>query len=169
MDEWFDTVDEADRVVGRARRAECHRNPALVHRAAHVVVFSTDGRVLLQKRSAAKDLEPGKWDTAVGGHLALGEDYETGVRREMAEELGLAARLPLERLFDLRFRDAVQSENIRVFRLVYDGPFRPDPAEVDEVRFWTACELRNALGTGVLTPSLEIELARLFAGGWLPR
>ncbi len=168
MDEWFEIVDEQDRVIGRARRAECHGNPALVHRTAHVVVFSTDGRLLLQKRSADKDIQPGKWDTAVGGHLAPGENYEEGARRELGEELGLSPDLPLQWLFRSEIRNRVESENVGVFRLVHDGPFRAQESEIDELRFWTVPELRQAKGTGVFTPNLEVELARLEAEGWLP-
>ena len=73
---------EAGNRVGVAPRRECHGNPKLLHRTVHVVVFHPEtGAILLQKRAVTKDIQPGKWDTAVGGHLALGEDYETGARR----------------------------------------------------------------------------------------
>ena len=39
--------------------------------------------------------------------------------------------------------------------------FRPDPGEIDEVRFWTRAEIEAALGTGVLTTAFEDEYARL--------
>ena len=81
---------EEYRVVGRATRCECHGNPALVHAVARVHVWDRAGRLLLQLRSASKDIQPNKWDTAVGGHLLPGEEAEAAARREMAEELGVA-------------------------------------------------------------------------------
>ena len=89
-DEWFDVVDERDAVVGRARRREVHAQ-GLWHRAVHVLVFDAGGRVLLQKRSLAKDLSPGKWDSSCSGHLDAGEDYDAAAGRELREEIGVDA------------------------------------------------------------------------------
>jgi isopentenyldiphosphate isomerase len=165
--EQFEIVDDADRVIGTAWRHECHGNPALAHRTAHVVVRSGDGRVLLQKRSAAKDIQPGRWDTAVGGHLHLGESYEQAARREMAEEIGLDGALPLAWLFDTRIRNPIESEHVRVFGLTHDGPFIPQAAEIDELRFWTTTEIEQALGTAAFTPNLEVEIGELRQRGLL--
>jgi isopentenyldiphosphate isomerase len=161
--ERFEIVDGGDRVIGTALRRECHGNPALAHRTAHVVVRASDGRVLLQKRSATKDIQPGRWDTAVGGHLRPGETYEQAARREMTEEIGVDARLPLTHLFDSRIRNAIETEHVRVFGLCHDGPFAPQADEIDELRFWSAAELEQALGCGLFTPNLEAELAELRA------
>ncbi len=161
--EWFEVVDENDRVIGRALRSDCHGNPALVHRTAHVVIVSTDGRrLLLQKRAGSKDIQPGKWDTAVGGHLMPGETYLQAAIRETEEELGV--RPPedaLEHLFQERIRNAIESENVEVFRWTYDGPFTPSLSEIDVVRFWDFNELKSAIGGGVFTPNLENELLKL--------
>jgi isopentenyldiphosphate isomerase len=165
--ERFEIVDENDRVVGTALRRECHGNPALVHRTAHVVVRSGDGRMLLQKRSAGKDIQPGKWDTAVGGHLRPDESYEQAARREMAEEIGAPPGLPLRHLFDARIRNRVESENVRVFGLTYEGPFAAQAGEIEELRFWSPGETERALGTGVFTPNLEAEIGELRARGLL--
>ncbi|OGV71754.1 MAG: hypothetical protein A3K19_25365 [Lentisphaerae bacterium RIFOXYB12_FULL_65_16] len=167
-DEWFAVVDEQNQPRGLALRSVCHGSPELIHRTVHVVVFGRDGRLLLQKRSLNKDIQPGRWDTAVGGHVAVGETPEQAVRRELNEELGVTAPAALEFLFETRTRNSIESENATVFRLTCDGPFHPPADEVDEVRFWTAAELRAALGTGQLTPSLESELERLFTLGLLP-
>ena len=79
MAEYLDIFDETGKKVGCALRSECHGNPSLLHRTSHVVVFHPeDGKLLLQKRTMNKDIQPGKWDTAVGGHLAPGESFETG-------------------------------------------------------------------------------------------
>lgn len=167
MDEHFDVYDEQGRHRGTAPRSACHGDPRLIHRTAHVVVFDRRGLLLLQKRALGKDIQPGKWDTAVGGHLHPGEDWETAARRELAEELGLAGPQHLTFLFHGRIRNAVESEDVAVFALRHDGPFHPPPAEIDEVRFWTPAELAAARGTGRFTPNLETELAELAARGLL--
>ena len=48
-EEYFDIVDSRDHVVGRAPRREVHAR-ALLHRAVHVLVFDSQGRIFLQKR-----------------------------------------------------------------------------------------------------------------------
>ena len=88
-EEIFDLVDDDDRVIGRATRNEVHGNPKLLHRVVHVLVFDSLGRLYLQKRADDKDVQPGKWDTSVGGHVDAGEDRETAALRELSEELGI--------------------------------------------------------------------------------
>ncbi len=160
-DEVFEIVDEDNCVIGTALRSECHGNPALLHRTCHVVVFHSDGRVLLQKRSQFKDIQPGKWDTAVGGHLMPGEDFEVAARREMQEELGLSPDLPLEFLFDSRIRNDVESENTRVFATICEGPFNFPHDEIDEVRFWRRDELLSPENQESFTHNLRCELHEL--------
>lgn len=156
--EYFDIVDEDDRVIGRARRSECHGNPALVHRVAHVLVVNAAGDLLLQKRSPHKDIQPGKWDTSVGGHLDPGEEYEAAAMREMAEELGVSD-IPLRYLYRSRIRNEIESENVATYLAFCEGPFTPAPDEIDEVRFWGAPEIDQNLGTGLFTPNFEEEWA----------
>ena len=72
MDDLLDIYNNHGWRIGMALRSQCHGNPQLLHHTAHVVVFHPDGgRILLQKRSMEKDIQPGKWDTAVGGHLIV--------------------------------------------------------------------------------------------------
>jgi len=100
----------------------------------------------------------------VGGHLASGEDFETGARREMAEELGLAESTPLEFLFDVQIRNEIESEDARVYRAVSEGPFDFQKEEIDEVRFFTESELRDPRLQAEFTPCLKHEI-ELFYGG----
>ncbi len=159
-EELFDIVDENDQVIGTAPRRRCHGDPSLIHRTAHVVVFHPDGkRILLQLRTRTKDIQPGKWDTAVGGHLDHGEVYESAARREMHEELGLDPDLPLRFLFDSRIRNSVESENVRVFCTESAGPFRFQASEIDEVRFFSREELEAIRPD--CTPNLLLELEKL--------
>lgn len=161
-EEYLDIVNEQGDIIGSAPRRLCHGDPSLTHRTVHVVVQSSDGRILLQKRSMDKDIQPGKWDTAVGGHLTLGESYEQAALREMAEEIGIHPAEPPRPLFTMAIRNTIESEQTRVFMTVSDGPFTPQKEELDALRFWTPQEIREAMGTGSLTPYLEHELELLF-------
>ena len=80
----------------------------------------------------------------------------------MVEELGIPASLPLKYLFDSKIRNNIESENTRVFSTVYTGPFNFEKSEIDEVRFWTVCELRREMETDSFTPNLILELEKLF-------
>lgn len=88
-EELFPLVTEEGEIIGAARRAECHDGSKKLHPVVHLHVFDTSGRLFLQKRPAWKDIQPNKWDTAVGGHIDLGENVEQALRREAEEELGI--------------------------------------------------------------------------------
>jgi isopentenyl-diphosphate delta-isomerase type 1 len=160
--ELFEIVDERGEVIGTAPRSECHGNPALVHRAAHVLVFNSEGGLLLQLRSMDKDIQPGKWDTSVGGHLAVGETYEQAAAREMGEELGITG-VELKYLYDYPLRNEVESENIRSFMVVYDGPVTHQPEEIDDVRYWSVEDIKKNMGSGIFTPNFEQEFGLYMA------
>lgn len=166
--EIFDIINEDGVVIGSAPRKECHGDPSLLHRAVHVVVIHPGtGDILLQKRTLTKDIQPGKWDTAVGGHLDCGEQYEDAALREMKEELGLVVSSDqnLIYLFDSQIRNAVESENIRVYAIRHSGPFTPQVSEVESVRFWTHSELLAAieLDDERFTPNLKQEIPQLMS------
>ena len=147
-DEYFDIVDDlSGQIVGRATRRQCHGNPALLHRSVRIIVYHPDGNaMLLQKRSMRKDLYPGRWDMAVGGHVDSGETPDQAAVREMQEELGLPPDLPLKKVFQLKVRNDFESENVQVFSTVFGGPFRVQKEELDEIRFFTFEELRGMSG-----------------------
>ena len=154
--EIFDIVDENDNVIGQALRSECHGDPSLVHRVAHVMVFNSAGQLLLQKRADNKDIQPGKWDTSVGGHLDPGEDYKQAAVREMQEELGIE-NVPLTFLYKSQIRNDIESENVATYLAISDGEVSFDPQEISEVKFWSADEINRSLGSGLFTPNFEQE------------
>ena len=154
--EIVDLVDEQDNLVGSAFRSACHGDPTLIHRAVHVLVFNSSGELLLQLRSMNKDIQPGKWDTSVGGHLDPGEDYQAAAVREMMEELGISGQV-LTRLYRSRIRNEIESENITTYLCRYDGSINFAVDEIDEVRFWSNAEINASLGRGCFTPNFEEE------------
>ena len=152
-------VDEEGNVIGCATRGECHDGSKLLHPVVHLHVFDSQGRLYLQQRPLWKDIQPGKWDTAVGGHVDYGEDVPTALQREAREELGIETFVP-EFLMRYVFESERDRELVHVYRTTYDGEIHPT-AELDGGRFWTLDEIREAIGKGVLTPNFESEILKL--------
>ncbi len=137
-DELFDVVDAQDQVIGQAQRREVHARQ-LWHRAVHVLVVGSSSRVFLQKRSLAKDMAPGCWDSSCSGHLDAGEDYAPAARRELGEEIGLrlATGADLTPLFKLPATPDTGWEFVWVYAVRSDGPFQLNPAEIERGDWWT--------------------------------
>lgn len=89
LQEVFPIVDENGTLTGSATRGECHNGSMLLHPVVHLHVFNSKGDLYLQRRPAWKDIQPGKWDTAVGGHVDYGETPEEALWREVREELSI--------------------------------------------------------------------------------
>jgi isopentenyldiphosphate isomerase len=159
MKELFDVVDRHDKVIGTAFREEVHGNPQKIHRVSHVLVFNKQGRLFLQKRSLSKDVQPGKWDTSVGGHLDSGEDYLSAAEREMAEELGIEGA-PLFFLYKYLHSNNYESEIVSTFETRWDGPIHILQAEIDEGKFWPFKEIENSIDKGIFTPNFIDEFTR---------
>ncbi len=161
-EEMFPIVDEDGNITGAASRSECHGGSMFLHPVVHLHVFNSQGDLFLQKRPAWKDIQPGKWDTAVGGHVDLGENVHQALVREAAEELGIdISPLQVEPLGHYVFQSSRERELVFPFRVVFDGDVRPSE-ETDGGRFWPEEELRQALGKEVFTPNFESEYQRLF-------
>ena len=146
--------------MGKATRGECHDGSKRLHPVVHLHVFNSAGELYLQKRPEWKDIQPGKWDTAVGGHIDYGETPEEALLREVREELGITAFTP-QRLGMYVFESLRERELVYVFRTIYDGEIHPSDDELDGGRFWTLDEIRAAIGQNILTPNFESEIQRL--------
>ena len=158
-EEIFPVVDENGTTVGKATRGECHSGSKLLHPVVHLHLFDSSGRIYLQQRPLWKDIQPGKWDTAVGGHIDYGETVDAALRRETQEELGLVG-LSVEFLLKYVFESERERELVHVFRATYDGDVRPSD-ELDGGRFWSLDELREVFGKGVFTPNFEQEYLKI--------
>ncbi|MDE6544400.1 MAG: NUDIX domain-containing protein [Muribaculaceae bacterium] len=159
-EEMFPIVDEAGNIIGAATRGECHSGSKVLHPVVHLHVFDRDGRLYLQKRPEWKDIQPGKWDTAVGGHIDLGECTADALRREAREELGLTDFVP-EYMDSYVFESEREKELVNVFKTTVETV--PTPSEeLDGGRFWSREEIMEAIGQNVLTPNFESEYRRLF-------
>lgn len=159
--EIFPIVDDEGTVLGSATRGECHSGSRLLHPVVHLHVFNSQGQVYLQRRPLWKDIQPGKWDTAVGGHIDYGESPSDALRREVREELGIKDFTPVS-IGKYVFESQRERELVYVNSTIYDGEISPSSEELDGGRFWTLDEIRAAIGKDVLTPNFESEFRRFF-------
>ena len=87
--EWLPLVNTEGRLLGKAPRHICHKGMKILHPVVHLHIFNEVNELFLQKRAADKLVQPGKWDTAVGGHVSYGDNIMEALIRETEEELGL--------------------------------------------------------------------------------
>lgn len=160
LDEVFPLVDEEGRVTGKATRGECHSGSKLLHPVVHLHIFNSKGELFLQKRPAWKDIQPNRWDTAVGGHVDRGEEVEEALRREAREEVGITGFVP-EKLFSYIFESKREKELVNTFMTLWDGEIVTSD-ELEGGRFWSREEIERNLGKDVFTPNFENEIHRVW-------
>ncbi len=159
-EEWLPVVDDKGKVIGKALRTLVHGQEKLMHPVVHLHVINKAKQIYLQKRSSAKLIQPGKWDTAVGGHMAVGESIEEALKRETKEEIGIE-NLRIRPVFQYKWETDVEKELVFSFITQYDGYLNPNNDEVDEGKFWSIKEIKDNLGKQVFTPNFELEFEML--------
>lgn len=155
-EEFLEVVNAQGDIIGVRPRSEIHGNPGLIHRVVHVLLFNSRGALLLQKRSMNKDVAAGMWDTSVGGHVDAGETIHAAVRREMEEELGITRCEP-EFLYSYMHSNHYETELVHTFSCTYDGEISFQRDEIDEIRHWSADEIRGKIGRGIFSDNFEHE------------
>ena len=164
-DEPVDLIDEQNRVVGWARRAEV-RARNLLHRGVGILCTNSAGEIYVHRRTPTNDVFPTLYDMFVGGVVGRGEDYAAAARREIAEELGIVGPEPV-RLCNYLYSGSHNRSLVAVYRVVWDGPIRH---QVDEIA-WGAFMSREALDASLadwefVPDGLEI-YRHLEREGWL--
>jgi isopentenyl-diphosphate Delta-isomerase len=167
MSEQVILVDERDREVGAGEKLQAHRAGTL-HRAFSVFVFDRGGRLLLQKRAAAKYHSGGLWSNTACGHPRPGEATGAAARRRLREEMNFDCEL--REAFSFLYRaelegGLVEHEYDHVFVGFYDGEPSPDAAEVEEWKWVSMGELRRGLESEPELYSRWLKLA-VGVGGW---
>ncbi|MGA1874970.1 MAG: NUDIX hydrolase [bacterium] len=159
QEDCLEVVNPLGEVIGLAPRSKCHGDPSLIHRVSHILVFNSQGLILLQKRAMNKDIQPGKWDTSVGGHLDIGEGFEEAAYREMREELGII-QVPISYLYQYIWKTDIETEMVRTYHCIFDGTVSHNRAEIEQIRFWTIGDVLDRANDHFLTPNLKTEIHR---------
>jgi 8-oxo-dGTP pyrophosphatase MutT (NUDIX family) len=159
------TPDEAP--LAQIERAAC-RTLGITTTAVHLNAFSPAGEIVVARRAAHKQIDPGLWDNLVGGMVPAGESEEEALRREAQEEAGLdIAAWPLARGGRIHVTRVVpegyQSEIVQVFDTVLPSGTEPrnQDGEVEGFARLTAGRVVEAIERDEFT--LEAALAILDA------
>ncbi len=158
-EEWLPLVDEEGKVTGKAPRSVCHQNKKLLHPVVHVHFFNESGAVFLQKRPENKRVQPGKWDTAVGGHISDGETLEQGLEKEVQEEIGIT-KANYQFVKKYVWESDVERELVYLFFAKTEQQIIINKNELADGRFWSVNEINKNMGKGVFTPNFEEEFKK---------
>lgn len=154
--EFFPVVEPTGLVVARSSREYCHSGAKPLHPVVHLHIIDRYSRIYLQKRPMSKLIQPGKWDTAVGGHVAYGEMLLEALYRESYEELRFIEFNPVH-LVTYEFESDIEKELICVFAAVGSFELKPDPDELDGGAWWELEDIDANIGKGIFTPNFESE------------
>lgn len=140
--ELFDLVDEQDNVIGVTDKQTAHTTGQL-HRVAAVYVFDRDGRLYVQVHKKGGGL----LDHSVGGHIAQGESYEDGAKREAEEELGITQ--PLNKIGVFYSDENSQMQHMfGLFECIADDNWKFVPNdEVEEIIPMSLDDIRALMAT----------------------
>ena len=142
-EEELDIVDDQDRVLSRAPRSRVLRDYH-IHRAVMFFLFDDQEQVFVNQRSERKELYPGYWSIALGGHVLAGESYDDAVRREIKEEVGLDA--PARLITSFKKRTADERENVKVYAVTTDQEPVLFPDEIAQGQFVSIAHINEMLG-----------------------
>ena len=158
-EELFPVVDEKGNVIDSMTRKEAHCGTKRLHPVVHLHVYNSKGELYLQHRAEWKEVQPGKWDTATGGHIDYGETIYEALEREVYEEIGLHPDLYTPQ-FKTKYvyESSIERELVYIFTTVYDGELSPSKTETQGGKFWTPDELKQNIGKNVFTPMFEKEV-----------
>ena len=139
--EYFDIVDENDKVIGKASRDEVHQNK-LIHRAVTIFVFNSKNELYMIQRSKDKKLNPLKWQGSASGHVESGESYEEAAKRELKEELNIDAEPNYE--FDIKVYSDEQKEHFKLFSITSDNPITTNE-EIEQSKFMSVNDIKKMI------------------------
>jgi isopentenyl-diphosphate delta-isomerase len=165
MEERVILVDSSNQELGTMEKMEAHKK-GLLHRAFSIFIFNSHGDMLLQQRAREKYHCGGLWTNAVCSHPRPGERIEDALARKMDQEMGFFAEV--SKVFEFKYRadlsnGLVEHEYDEVFFGVYDGPFAPNPEEVQAYEFVSLAQIRASLNANpeLFTPWFRLLFGRI--------
>jgi isopentenyldiphosphate isomerase len=139
-------VNQADVPIGHIRREDVFAEHA-GFRVAHVLVFNSQGELLLQRLALTRKRNPGEWGSSVASYLFASESYEAAAKRRFSEELGIAAP-QMNFLGKTQMMDGGSLKFISIFTAKSEGPFHVDHSHIDVVEFELSFRIQRMIDEG---------------------
>ncbi|MFC7530971.1 isopentenyl-diphosphate Delta-isomerase [Actinoplanes sp. GCM10030250] len=164
-------LDESGEARGLADKHVVHTDATPLHLAFSCYIFDSAGRFLISRRARHKKTWPGIWTNSVCGHPQQGEPLADAVRRRAAYELGMTLRTVRLILPAFRYRaeldGVVENEMCPVFHATADTGPRPNPDEVDAIRWQPWADFVRDL-PATYSPWCRLQIEQLNALGPTP-
>jgi len=135
-------VDEHDQPRGTESKQLAHRRPML-HRAYSILLFRSNGELILQRRADNKYHSAGLWSNTCCSHPIPGIDLSTAATTRLQQEMGITAEI--EEIGTLHYElelpcGLFEHEFNHVFCGISDQQPTPDP---EEARDWKTLPLAD--------------------------
>jgi len=140
-------VDSNDNEVGTMEKMEAHRKGVL-HRAFSVLLFNSDGEMLIQKRASSKYHSGGLWSNTCCSHPRPGEPMEEAVNRRLREELGVESSPIFSFKFEYKVKfsnDLIEHELDHVYVGSFDGEPKINENEISDWKFVDTNKLNSEI------------------------
>ncbi|MEK7164065.1 MAG: NUDIX domain-containing protein [Patescibacteria group bacterium] len=164
-DEIVDVVNEKDEVVGQSTKGVVNSDPSFVHREIGVLIYNSQGKILIQQRSAKKTMYPLWWIMSVAGHVKSGQTYEQTAHMELQEELGFDTNLVFYHKEKLSYPDETHFASGFLGKIPDGITIKVDPTEIEDVRFVSEHELEGMVKKGDKIDQYSLKDFRKFFGG----
>lgn len=142
--EYLDLVNENDEVIGKEDRDIIYKNNWRNFRVINIMIFTSDNKIIVPKRSSNRRVFPNCYDCSVGGHVASGESYEQAAYRELEEELGIT-NVELEEIAYFKPYEIDTSAFSKMYKLVYDKELNYDKDGIQEIYYMTKEEINKLI------------------------
>jgi isopentenyl-diphosphate delta-isomerase len=159
-------VDNEDREIGYASKADAHDGGGILHRAFSLFLFDDEGRLLLQQRAPEKRLWGGYWSNSCCSHPRRDESLEVATRRRLRDELNFETDLEHVYWFcyEASFGEAgSENELCHVYLGRATADVQPNDSEIAAVRYVAPAELDREMDAqpGRFTPWFRQEWEEL--------
>lgn len=129
-------VDKSDKAIGSEEKLSAHKK-GLLHRAFSILIFNSDGKMLVQKRAKEKYHSGGLWSNACCSHPKPGEETLDAAHRRLKEELNMDCDLKEIYSFQYQTNFGELTENELDHVVIGKSDQSPvlNPEEVEEFRY----------------------------------
>ncbi len=142
-------VNAQDEQIGTGEKMPVHEQ-GLLHRAFSVLIFNSNGELLLQQRAKSKYHCGGLWTNTVCSHPRSGESILEAAHRRLQEEMGFNCVLRETDKFTYRAEfdnGLIEHEIDHVVTGLFDGNPEINPDEADAYRWISLPDLRHDMKT----------------------